>query len=438
MSRIFYNVKFYYPLVMLGLGFCHQMIAQWLVFFYSPPPSMGMTAYLEIGKISIVMVLGRVMDALSNPVVAYFSDRSSSRYGRRKPFMFLGSIFLILTFLFIWRPPVEGTSEANFYWASVLICIFFFMYSCVAVPYLALLPEIFQEDELRIKLAVLQTVFYGAGAGLGFIIPITLGAFMDFQAISLYLMPLVVFSLLPPSLLLKENPRRAGAKPLFQGWLSAWSSLKSESLLLYWVITQAFTWAALIILVTILPYLGTVILKIKSFYDLYLPAMAILITGSTAGVFIVFKNVKKIGKEKVYRISLFLMSIILALFSLLGIFSGNVQLHAALLFALIAGPLSLLITIPNAMVADISDYHKSLNREGREAMLYAVQGFIVKLSMAGGTALMGYILFLSEQNISAGIRFSFLAAGGLFFLSTFFFHRFLKLRFGNPIFRNSI
>lgn len=80
------RTEFWYPLLMFGLGLCQQVVVQWTVFFYSPPE--GASAHLLAGQIGLAMVSGRIVDAGADPFVAYFSDRATSRLGRRRPFIF--------------------------------------------------------------------------------------------------------------------------------------------------------------------------------------------------------------------------------------------------------------------------------------------------------------------------------------------------------------
>jgi GPH family glycoside/pentoside/hexuronide:cation symporter len=414
---------------MFGLGICHQMVIQWAVFFYAPPPSEGAIIFLEIGQISAAMVLGRIVDAVSNPVVAYFSDRSLLRLGRRKPFMLWGSPFLLLAFMLLWRPPVGETNILNFFWALLMLGLFFFAYSMISVPYLALLPEIAHNDEERIGLASLQVACYGAGAGLGFLLSTIFAPFLGLPRLTLFLFPLIALTLLWPSLMVRENPAYQSGKISRVGFRATFGSLKNEKAFLFWIGTQAFAWTALIMLVMLLPYLLTVILGLSLPYHLSLTAVLVLIAGSTVGVLTIFRIIKKKGKDRAYQDALFFAGLAIALFSIIGLegLPGEPQLQAALVFALLAGPLTLLLILPNAVVAEMSELRSARKGEHREALLYAGQGLVVKLSMAGGSALLGLLLFLfgrSPEN-PTGIRLASLLAGALLFSAIVFFHKFL-------------
>jgi GPH family glycoside/pentoside/hexuronide:cation symporter len=53
-------------------------------------------AKLGAGLAGIAMMIGKVCDAITDPTVGYLSDRTKSRWGRRRPWMFWGAIFLFL------------------------------------------------------------------------------------------------------------------------------------------------------------------------------------------------------------------------------------------------------------------------------------------------------------------------------------------------------
>jgi GPH family glycoside/pentoside/hexuronide:cation symporter len=420
----------WYPVLMFGLGLCHQMITQWAVFFYAPPSSAGVVVFLNIGLISAAMVFGRIVAALSDPLVAFISDHSSLRAGRRRPFMLLGIPLLLVSFLLFWYPPVKQITLFNFFWAALMLGFFFFSYSLITVPYLALLPEMTDSEEERINLSTLQMSFYGAGAGLGFLFSTVFVSSLGLPKLTLYFFPLIAFSLIWPSLKVKEEPALQTMENPSFGWRDSLHSLKNDHLFLFWSVTQAFIWTALIMLVMLMPYLLTVLLSIDSPSSIFLPAVPVLVVGSAANVLLVFRAIRKKGKDFIYQNALILAGLVLVLIPLVGLkgLPGDPQLQAAVLFALLAGPLALLLALPNAVVAEISERRTTQRGEHMEALFYAGQGLVVKLSMAGGSALLGFLLafFGSTTEAPLGIRLAFLLAGALLLFSTLFFRKFLS------------
>ncbi len=428
------QVKVWYPMVMLGLGICHQMVAQWVVYFYAPPAGTGAPIYLEVGLVSAAMVFGRIIDAFSDPVVAYFSDRASFKSGRRKPFIFWGALLLALSFVLIWKPPVESVSFVNFFWVALMLGFFFLSYSIIAVPYLALMPEITFNEEQRITMATSQVAFYGTGAGLGFILSTTLGPLIGLPALAFVLVPLFLFALLWPVLQLQENPvqKQQGQHSGFAGWSEAVRSLLDNRTFMCWLAMQAFLWSSFIMIVMLVPYIGSVLLGVGSIMDISIIAALLLVLGSAVSVVLVFQYVRNKGKDVFYGTALLLAGGFIALFSLVGhnVLPGSAQIQAALLLAFTAGPLALVVVLPNAVVAEISEIRRQATGEHREALLYAGQGIVVKLSMAAGSAVFGFLIFSVEQTagLETGIRLICLAAGLLFIMAAAVYQSFLKAK----------
>ena len=70
-----------------------------LLFFYSQ--AVGLSPWLA----GIALTIGRLWDAVSDPLMGAISDRTRSRMGRRRPYIIFGSIPMALTYIAMWTPP---------------------------------------------------------------------------------------------------------------------------------------------------------------------------------------------------------------------------------------------------------------------------------------------------------------------------------------------
>ncbi len=68
---------------------------------------------LGLGFVGLMLVFSRVFDGLTDPLIGFLSDRTRSRWGRRKPFVVLGTPIYIIGILLLWIPPFEF-SEITF------------------------------------------------------------------------------------------------------------------------------------------------------------------------------------------------------------------------------------------------------------------------------------------------------------------------------------
>ena len=100
---------------------------------------------LNAGLAGAIWLVGRLWDAVNDPLVGSISDRLHSRWWRRRPFLLIGSIpFAFTFFLMFVVPPFESRSALVLYYAVVFL-LYDTLYTLVNVPYLALVPELTQE-----------------------------------------------------------------------------------------------------------------------------------------------------------------------------------------------------------------------------------------------------------------------------------------------------
>jgi len=140
---------FMYPVAYLGISVLMQSLVSWYSYFYAPPGDnpYHLSPLTPIALVGIAMIIGRVVDAVSDPLVAYWSDNSRSQFGRRKPFLIFGAAPLVLSYVLLWFPPKNFESQINFIYLTAMLSFYFIFFTIYVAPYLALLPEISKEPD---------------------------------------------------------------------------------------------------------------------------------------------------------------------------------------------------------------------------------------------------------------------------------------------------
>ncbi len=107
----------------------------------------------------LVLLIGRIFDAINDPVMGYLSDRSKSRFGRRRIFMALSAVPLGVTYIFIWRIPADVSDIAKVILAILLYILYDTFSTMFAVPFQALGNEISQNYDERTSLVAWRMLF---------------------------------------------------------------------------------------------------------------------------------------------------------------------------------------------------------------------------------------------------------------------------------------
>lgn len=116
------------------------------------------------------MMIGKLWDAITDPIVSSWSDRSKSKWGRRRPFIFWGALLLCISFIGMFSLPKFDSDFQTFIVASLLFCVLSTAYTLVNIPYAAMQPELtadYHEKTLvtgyRMAFAILGTLLAVGG-----------------------------------------------------------------------------------------------------------------------------------------------------------------------------------------------------------------------------------------------------------------------------------
>ncbi len=152
-----------YAAPQLPLAFVSLMMVPWLTYFYLPPESAtNGEARISAAVFSAIMLAGRGVDALADPLIGYLSDSCQSPQGRRAPFIRLGTPILAVSFIGLWFPPFGPGTLANTVFFCCSIALFWFAFTAVVAPYAALLPEVTNSgDRVRVSSYVGVTMVFG-------------------------------------------------------------------------------------------------------------------------------------------------------------------------------------------------------------------------------------------------------------------------------------
>ncbi|MGL1956174.1 MAG: MFS transporter [Colwellia sp.] len=109
--------------------------------------------------------LPRFIDAFTDPLMGYISDHTKSKWGRRRPYIFIGAIVSAIVFAMLWQLP-RGQSEDFYFWFFLIGSIIFYLaYTIFATPWVALGYELTSDYHERTRIMAIQN-FMGQFAWL--------------------------------------------------------------------------------------------------------------------------------------------------------------------------------------------------------------------------------------------------------------------------------
>ncbi len=121
-----------------------------------------MTDHLGIAAFTAgaIIFAARMYDLVTDPVMGYISDRTRSRWGRRRPYLFLGAISCFVAFVALFNVPDITSETAMAFYAAFLLILFTTAYTIFNVPYLAMPAEITDSYNERTSLMGYRVVFF--------------------------------------------------------------------------------------------------------------------------------------------------------------------------------------------------------------------------------------------------------------------------------------
>ncbi|MDE0245732.1 MAG: MFS transporter [Gammaproteobacteria bacterium] len=387
--------------------------------------SGGMMVVLNLGYgmnpalVGLLSAIPRFTDAATDPVMGYISDNTRSRWGRRRPFIFVGAILAGLFFAALWQLPRdagEGLLFALFLAGSLL---FFLAYTVFATPWVALGYELTPDYHERTRLMGVQNFFsqFAYLIAPWFLWFMELDSFTDIREGASALAVLVGIACIAvgvlPAILLRERFRNTAAGPLetasrlkrisaeVRRFLAGFvQSLRSRPFLKLcgatFLVFNGFQLIAAFQSYVIIFYIFEGDIGAAGYY------IGLFGTIATISTFAVVAIAAWLGTAIGKRHAFFVCIGISTLGYGLKWFCYDPANPVLLLLPapLLAFGLGSLFTLMPSMVADVCDLDELETGERREGMYGAIFWWVVKLGMAAALAAGGFLLNFTGFDVS--------------------------------------
>jgi len=173
--------KLVYSVTSIGATGSYTLVSTFLLYFLID--IVHLDAWLSALAFSLSY---GVWNSLNDPIVGILSDRTHTRWGRRRPWIMIGAPLCLLFYVLIWSPPLGGKSLAEswsleiFLFMIIVIAGYEFTYSMADVAWLALFPEMWESVEDRSEVVVYRMIFATVGGALAIaVFPLLVSSFSE-------------------------------------------------------------------------------------------------------------------------------------------------------------------------------------------------------------------------------------------------------------------
>ncbi|MGL4369472.1 MAG: MFS transporter [Spirochaetota bacterium] len=351
-------------------------------------------AGLAAGLAGAALMIGRLVDAVSDPLVGYFSDRTKSRWGRRRPWILFGSIPLGVAAFWMFRNPHITDQTALFIWIAASFVVLCVLYACVNIPYNALTPELTKDFNERTSLNGYRMMFAVVGTltGVGAAMPIV-SAFSNrtygFMAAGAVFGIIITVTALITFFSVKEKTDL----PIEQHtnvFSSYFEALKNKPFLCILIPWTSTTIGVTIVLASLTYYFKYVLCDEKAL------TIALLIMIVTAMLFIpvCVKVAKKVPKNITYMCGMIILSAVVTIIFFFGHIFGTGFVYPLMIIGGIG--LSTNYVMPWSIIPDTIEYDYAHSGVRREGIYYGLWIFMIKVGQGFANFIVGLILMKSD------------------------------------------
>jgi GPH family glycoside/pentoside/hexuronide:cation symporter len=381
--------KLAYGLGNVAISLTYNAFFTYVSFFYVD--SLRMPA----GLFALAFTVYTLWNAINDPLAGALSDRTRTRWGRRIPYIALGSLPLAICFALIWWAPFSGDSPWLLWYFLIVVFLYDGFYTLVSVNQTALFPEMFPDLAQRAEVSGYRQVFALGGLVLGIALPPILYGGIGWGAMGV-LFGLVSAVCLYVSLLgCRERPASRQEEPLHLKEALA-STLVNRSFATF-VTAYVLMQYAFSLLMASIPFYAKYVLRLPEQSTSLMLLATIL--ACFPMLYVWGRVAVRWGVRAAMMAALGVLSVLLLPFLVVQDFTV-----AVLAMAAVGLGLGGIILLTDMLLADVIDEDAAKTGRRREGMYFGVNGFLGRLSGVLQTQTISGILLFTGYNASLPVE----------------------------------
>ncbi len=390
----------------LGFSLTSTIVGAYFLFFLTD------VVQIKPAVAGIAILIGKTWDYINDPLIGHLSDRTRSRWGRRRPFLLFGAIPFALAFIMMWyTPPFTSTTALTVYYAVAYV-VFDAAATFVYMPYFALTPELTEDYDERTSLTSYRMFFSIFGSLLAFTVPLMIvGTFTPENAARVLTMAIVfgVISALPLWLVFfNTKERKSFTTQERPKMIPALKAAFKNRPFVFGAIIYLLTWICMDIIQAMLLFFIKYVLKLESQSEII---MALIFVTAIFSLPLWEYVSRKLGKRYAYAIGVAFWAVVqLALISVGSTVSFGVVIALCIFAGIGVGAAHVL---PWSILPDAIEWDEYHTGERHEGVFYSLITLMQKIASSVAiplTAVMldvtNYVPNAAQQPASAvmGIR----------------------------------
>lgn len=151
MTKMSLFEKISYGFGNMGLCLATTMVTSFLMFFYSD------IVKLSLGQVGTIMLLGGIADAISDPLMGIFIDRTNTKWGKSRPYLLFFAIPMAIITTMVFKVP-EGSEAFRYGYALVTYILYTLAYTAICIPQNVLITSITDDQKDRLEVNMFGTL----------------------------------------------------------------------------------------------------------------------------------------------------------------------------------------------------------------------------------------------------------------------------------------
>jgi GPH family glycoside/pentoside/hexuronide:cation symporter len=389
--------KLLYATGSLGVALSYQAVGTYIQFFYID--ILGLKASL----VGLGWSLYGIWNAVNDPLAGHLSDRTRTRWGRRRPWIAGAFIPLGLFFYLLWVPPaalVHGGQAPLFAWFMAAVLVFDLFWTLVVMNWAAVFPEMIPEPQERAGVSGWRQLFTVLGLLVGVALPPAMvGADWSGRGSMALLLAVVTSTAFGLALLGIRDPatHTESALPLGRSLLASWRSRPFRWFLIanlhkefiYSLLTASVPfWAKYVLLIQAPATVAGMNLDAGLQTSLLLGSAFIMAMPALPAWTAL---ARRVGARRCWQIAQAAFAL-----AMVGVFLAGDFLSGVAAMSLAGLALSGLLVTPDLLIADVIDEDETVTGLRREGVFFGLNGFAIRFAFTMQGLATGAILHVTR------------------------------------------